>query len=140
MYKRILVPVDLQHVEQVDQALICAADLSKHWQATLCLVAVHGTTPDGVAAGPGAFAAELNMFAREQATRFDIAEIDSRVIQSVDAAAELDQRLQQAIEEEQVDLVIMASHLPGLADRLRLRSSNAAQLLRRSSVSIMVVR
>jgi nucleotide-binding universal stress UspA family protein len=59
---------------------------------------------------------------------------------SVDPAVELDDKLLEAIEETDADLVVMASHVPGVADRLHLISSNAAWIVKHADVSVFVVR
>jgi nucleotide-binding universal stress UspA family protein len=36
MYSRIMVPVDLAHIERLEKALATAADLAKHYEITMC--------------------------------------------------------------------------------------------------------
>jgi len=139
MYKKIMVPVDLQHVEKIDKSLSTAADLARVWDATVCYVAVAGRVPNRVAPSPEKFEVEMNMFAREQGERFGI-ETEYRVVSSVDVPVELDDKLLGAIDEVGADLVVMASHVPDVPDKLHLMSSNAAWIVRHSEVSVFVVR
>lgn len=139
MYRKIMVPVDLQHVEKIDKSLSTAADLARLWKATVCYVAVSGQVPNRVAPNPEKFEVEMDMFAREQRERFGI-ETEYRVVSSVDVPVELDDKLLGAVEEVGADLVVMASHVPGVADRLHLMSSNSAYIVRHSNVSVFVVR
>ena len=139
MYTRIMVPVDLEHVEKIDKSISTAANLADHYNAPICFVAVTGTVPNRVAPSPEKFEAELNMFAREQADRFGI-ETSCLVKPSVDVPVELDDKLLEAIDDVDADLVVMASHIPGVPDKLHLMSSNAAYIVKHADVSVFVVR
>ncbi len=63
MYKQILVPVDLTHVDQLGKALKTAADLSRHYDAPVCYVGVTSEAPSPVAHNPKEFAQKLEAFA-----------------------------------------------------------------------------
>lgn len=139
MFSKIMVPIDLAHVEAIDKSLKTAAQLARLWEASLCYVAVVGSQPGRVARSPVEFAARLKAFARERGERYGI-ETDARVFPSHDVAADLDVKLLKAIDEVGADLVVMASHVPGVPDRLHLMSSNAARIVRQARVSVMVVR
>lgn len=139
MYKKIMVPVDLEHVEKIERSLSTAANLARVYEIPVCYVAVTGRVPNRVAPTPEKFEVELNMFAREQADRFGI-ETSCKVKPSVDVPVELDDKLLEAIEDTEADLVVMASHIPDVPDRLHLISSNAAYIVKHSSVSVFVVR
>ena len=140
MYQKILVPVDLAHADKIEKSLRAAAGLARLWNAQIRYVAVHGSGPDRVAPSPEKFAAELDMFAREQAATHDVEQYETSIVKSVDVAVELDDKLLAEIEASGADLVVMASHVPGVSDRLHLLSSNAAKIVRHSSVSVFVVR
>ena len=139
MYSKIMVPVDLGHVEKIEKSLSTAAYLARSYDAPVCYVAVTGRVPNRVAPTPEKFEVELNMFAREQADRFEI-ETSCKVKPSVDVPVELDDKLLEAIEETGADLVVMASHVPDVPDRLHLMSSNAAYIVKHAEVSVFVVR
>lgn len=140
MYQKIVVPVDLEQADKIDNALRAAAALSRLWSAEVVYLAVHGSAPDRVASSPEKFEVELDMFAREQAEAHDVERYTTCVVPSVDVAVELDDKLLEAIDDLGADLVVMASHVPGVPDRLHLLSSNAAKIVRQSSVSVFVVR
>ncbi|MFO7763692.1 MAG: universal stress protein [Wenzhouxiangellaceae bacterium] len=139
MYKKIMVPVDLEHTEKIEKALDGAAELAKSYDLPVCYVAVTGRVPNRVAPSPEKFEAELNMFAREQADKHGI-KTECKAVPSVDVPVELDDKLLEAIDDVGADLVVMASHIPGVADKLHLISSNAAYMVKHSDVSIFVVR
>lgn len=139
MYKKIMVPVDLEHTGEIEKALDGAAELAKSYAAPVCFVAVTGRVPNEVAPSPDKFAAELNMFAREQGDRHGI-ETSSHVVQSVDVTVELHDKLIETIHEIGADLVVMASHVPTIADRLHLIGSNAAYIVEHTDISVFVVR
>lgn len=139
MYSRIMVPVDLEHADKLEKTLDTAGDLARFYDAALCFVAVSGKVPNRVARSPEKFEAELNMFAREQGARLGVA-TSSLVKSSVDVPAELDDKLLEALDEVDADLIVMASHIPGVADRLHLISSNAAWMVKHADVSVFVVR
>jgi len=139
MYSRIMVPVDLEHADKLEKTLNTAGDLARLYEATLCFVAVSGKVPNRVARTPQQFEAQLNMFAREQGERLGVA-TSSLIKESVDVPVELDAKLLEALDEVDADLVVMASHIPGVADRLHLISSNAAWIVKHADVSVFVVR
>ena len=139
MYKKIMVPVDLEHVEKIEKALDTAAELARIYDIPVCYVAVHGRVPNRVATSPEKFDAELSMFAHEQRDKYEI-ETACKSVTSVDVPVELDDKLIGAVDEVEADLVVMASHVPGVADHLHLLSSNAAKIVKNTSVSVFVVR
>ena len=49
VFKKIMVPVDLAHLDKLERALDVASDLAKHYQASVCFVGV--TSPQPSAAG-----------------------------------------------------------------------------------------
>ncbi|MFO8142520.1 MAG: universal stress protein [Marinobacter sp.] len=139
MYKRILVPVDLAHLDTMPKTLDTAIDMAKHYQASLCYVTVTNSTPGAAAHNPKELAEKLAKFAEEQGQAHDI-QTETHVLESVDTAVELDDKLLKAIKDTGADLVIMASHAPGLGDKLHLIRSNGAQIVKHSDVSVFVVR
>jgi len=139
MFKKIMVPVVLEHVERMARTLSVAADLARQYEASITFAGVTGKVPSAIARTPDEFAAALDMFAREQGDQSGVA-TDSLVLLSNDPGAELDSRLLEAIGTSQADLVVMGSHPPGVADALHLIGSHSAWLVRHSDVSVFVVR
>jgi nucleotide-binding universal stress UspA family protein len=137
VYKRILVPVDLEHVDRLEKALATAADLSKHYGIPVCYAGVTASTPGRVAHTPQEFAGKLEAFGREQAGKHGI-EASTKVCLSHDPAVDLDTTLMQAIDEVGADLVVMASHVPGLPEHVL--ATNAGYLANHARVSVFVIR
>lgn len=139
MYHKILVPVDLSHLDKIAKALNTAIDMAKHYNAELHYVTVTNSTPGTAAHNPEELAEKLQQFAEEQGRAHGI-HADSKVLESVDTAVELDDKLVKAIKDIDADLVVMASHPPGLGDKLHLLRSNAAEVVKHTSISVFVVR
>ena len=139
MFRKILVPVDLAHTDKISKALNIAIDLAKNYGATLCYVTVAATTPSGAAHTPEELRDKLENFAREQGRLHGI-DTETRVLLTADTAVELDDRLLEAIKDTGTDLVVMASHPQGIADRLHILRSNGANIVRHSEISVFVVR
>lgn len=137
MYKKILVPVDLDHVDRLDKALATAADLSKHYGVPVCYTGVTAATPGPVAHTPQEFAGKLEAFAKAEAGKHGI-EASAKACVSDDPAVDLDGMLMQAIDDVGADLVVMASHVPGLPEHVF--ASNAGYLASHAKVSVFVIR
>ena len=135
MYSKILVPVDLAHTEKMSKALDTAIYIAKHYNATLCYITVTNTAPSAAAHDPKELAAKLNTFAREHGKLHGI-DTDSKVISTADTAVELENRLLEAIKDTGADLVIMASHPPGIGDKLHFLHSNGATTLDASAAGL----
>ncbi len=139
MYNKILVPVDLSHLDKLTKALDTAIDIAKHYKAELHYVTVTNSTPGAAAHNPKELAEKLQAFAEEQGQAHGI-DTDSKVLESVDTAVELDDKLLGAIKDTGADLVVMASHPPGLGDKLHLLRSNGAEIVKHSNISVFIVR
>ncbi|GHD56421.1 universal stress protein UspA [Thalassobaculum fulvum] len=137
MYKSILVPVDLEHADRLEKALATAADLSKHYRIPVCYVGVTASTPGRVAHTPQEYAGKLEAFGQAQADKHGIAATTKTCV-SHDPAVDLDTTLMQAIEDVGADLVVMASHVPGLPEHIF--ATNAGYLANHASVSVFVIR
>jgi nucleotide-binding universal stress UspA family protein len=131
------VPVDLAHVERLEKALATAADLAKHYKIPLCYVGVSASAASAVAHNPAEFADKLERFGQAEAAKRGV-DISVRAYTSHDPAVDLDKILVQAIRDSGSDLVVMASHLPGLAEHIF--ASNAGWLASHASVSVFVIR
>lgn len=137
MYQHVMVPVDLAHVDRLDKALTTAADLSKHYGIPITFVGVTAATPGAVAHNPEEYQAKLDHFARAQGLRHGLAP-DMVAYTSHDPAVDLDQTLLKAIDDTGADLVVMASHVPGLAEHVF--ASHAGSVASHAKVSVFVVR
>lgn len=137
MYKTIAVPVDLAHLDRLPKALGTAVDLAKHYGAELCYVAATTEAPGPLAHNPAEFQAKLDAFAAAEAASHGIATA-TKMIVCVDLAVDLDKELRRAFAEIGADLVVMASHIPGVKEHLF--SSNAGWIATHSPMSVFVVR
>lgn len=139
MFEKIMIPVDLEHTDKLQNSLEIAARMAREYDATVYYVTVSGSLANRAARTPEEMARHLADFAREQGEKYGI-RTDSKLMHSNDVAVELDDKLAQAQKELDANLVVMASHIPGVADRLHLISSNAGELARRLPVSVFVLR
>ncbi len=137
MFKKIAVPVDLAHTDKLGKALGVAADLSKHYGASVHLIGITATTPTPVAHNPKEFADKLAAFAADQAKNHGVT-LQSHFTTSNDPVRDLDDVLNAKIHELGADLVIMASHIPHF--REFVFASNAGFLAGHTDVSVFVVR
>jgi nucleotide-binding universal stress UspA family protein len=137
MYKTIIIPVDLEHRETLDKALMVGADLAKHYGAELHLVGVTHAAPGAVAHNPKEFAEKLDAFASGQTNKHGVT-FKAKAMVSHDPAVDLDQTLEQAASEIGADLVVMASHVPGFFEHIF--ASRAGYLASHTSLSVFVVR
>lgn len=139
MYRKILVPVDLSHLDALAHALQTAVDLSRHYQATLCYVTISHTQPGPAAHSVEELKQKMEAFATEQGKDHGI-DAQSHVIVTPDVTTDLDKKLVQAVEDCGADLVVMASHKPGLGDWLHLLGSHASKVVKMCDQSVFVVR
>ena len=137
MYSKLVVPVDLAHADALGKALGVAADLARAFGAEAHLVGVTMSQPTEVAPSPEAFAEKLGAFAEEQSAALGV-HFEPHAETSHDITADLDRVLQRAAERIGADLIVMASHVPGLADHVF--ASNAGYLASHASMSVLVVR
>ena len=137
MYSKILVPVDLAHIDKLEKALETAANFAKAEKAELLVAGVTTSQPSMVALTPEEFHQELEDFAVTTSKRYGV-EFLPLALFSHDPERDLDDVLMRVIEEEGVDLVVMASHIPGLIDHIF--ASNAGYLASHSGASVFVVR
>jgi len=132
-----MTPVDLVHKEKIIRSAEIAADLASHYGASLVLVGVIGGPPGALAYDTSEYDRQLATFAAEVGAKAGI-EVQSQTIVSPDPAAELDSRIAEAAKELEADLVVMASHKPGLLEYIL--PSHAGRLAAHSALSMFVVR
>ena len=137
MYKTIFVPVDMFHAGALDKALDAAGNLAKQYGATALYVGVTSAAPNEVAHNPEEFQSKLDAFAAEQSAKHGIT-AKGQAIVSHDPTTDLDRTLAKAIQDTGADLVVMASHVPGMTEYLV--SSNAGWLAAHLPISVFVVR
>ena len=137
MYKTIAVPVDLAHTDKLNKALTTAADLAKHYHASIYLLAVTSSSPSEVAHNPDEFHLKLSQFADTQTAALGV-EFKTRDAVTPDPAIDLTKVLDEQIHELGADLIVMASHVPGFRDYVF--ASNSGYLGSHTDLSIFMVR
>jgi nucleotide-binding universal stress UspA family protein len=133
MYRTIMVPVDLAHADRLEKAIRAAADLARANRATLHFVGVTPGAPTDVAKNPKSFADKLANFAAVQGELLGVPVKAHAVVHN-----DVDLALDEQIKALGVDLVVMASHKPGLKEFVL--GSNAGHLAAHSPISVFVVR
>ena len=137
MYRKIMVPVDLAHLDALKKSLQVAADIAQHYEAEVCYVSVTANTPGPVARTPAEYEQKLAAFAEQQA-RVHGQPTSSRVFISHDPTADLDHVLVKAVDTVGADLVLMATHLPHKVDAIM--PSHGDKLAKHTHVSVFLVR
>lgn len=137
MFKKMLVPVDLAHIETLGPALQVASDLARHYGCAVHYVGVTATAPGSVARTPEEYQEKLDAFAIEQARTHEQA-VSAKAITSPDPIADLDDVLTGAIDEIGADLVVMATHLPAHLDVIM--PSHGGKIATHTTASVFLVR
>jgi len=137
MYHKIMVPVDLAHLELLEPSLATVADLARHYDAEICYVGVTAATPGSVARTPEEYGQKLEAFAQERA-KVHGQPVRTHLVTSPDPIADLDDVLIEAIDEVGADLVIMPTHPPRHVDVLI--PSHGGKVATHTDVSVFLVR
>lgn len=137
MFKRILAPVDLAHLSKLGRALAVTADQAKRHKTPVTYVSVTGSSPTTIAHTPQEFREKLEAFAEQQASTYGI-DASAHAVVSNDPAVDVDDALLKAVKDTESDLVIMASHQPGLVEYFW--PSNGGKIASHSDASVFVVR
>ncbi|MCR9071981.1 MAG: universal stress protein [Alphaproteobacteria bacterium] len=137
MTAKILVPVDLEHSDKLAKALDVAGAIAKTENAQICFLGVTGTEPSPVAATPKAYGAKLVAFAQTQATNRGLT-VSSKTVAVHDVPVDLANAILDGAEEFGADLIVMASHLPGLQEHVF--ATNAGYVANHAPISVYVVR
>jgi len=137
VYEKIMVPVDLAHIDALEKSLQVAADMARHFKAEVCYVSVTANTPGPVGRTPAEYEKKLGAFAEAQGQRHG-QPTGGKVIVSHDPTADLDKLLVKAIEEIGADLVVMGTHLPHKVDAIM--PSHGDKLAKHTKASVFLVR
>ena len=137
MFKHILVPFELVSKEKSKKSAKAATDLAGMYDAKVTLVTVSGSFDGMITHSLDEKQRLLEAYAA-QLTQSAEVEVDSRIYEAADTAAEVVRRLIDAIEDTGADLVVMASHQPGWVEYLV--NSNAGRVASHAPVSVFVVR
>lgn len=137
MFKKIVVPVDLGHLDRLQKALAVAAAEARQHGATVVYMGVTEETPGAVAHNPKEYEAKLTAFSLEQASTHDIA-TEALPVVSTDPAAEINKLILKAASDCGADLVVMASHPPKLLDWIL--ASHGGYVAEYADISVFVIR
>lgn len=137
MFKTIMVPVDLVHKDKQQKALAVAGEMAKAHSATVHVVSVGGELPSTLGHNPGEFGKTLADFTASLREQYG-AEVEAHPVQSTDPAVDTTRKLMQAIDDIGADLVIMASHQPGVMEHIF--SSHGGYIAQHGKCSVFVIR
>ncbi|MCR9085704.1 MAG: universal stress protein [Rhodobacteraceae bacterium] len=137
MFSRIMIPIDLGHIDQMDKAIAVTAELAKLHGAEVHVVGVTQSQPSEIARNPAAFGEKLAALASELSEKQGVT-FTPHTEMSHDIRLDLDDVLARAATAIGADLIVMASHVPGFADHIF--ASNAGYIASHSSMSVFVVR
>jgi len=137
MFKSIMVPVDLVHADKLALALDTAVNLSKIYHAPITYVGVTSSAPGPLGHNPAEYDENLAHFVSEQARTHGI-ETHGRTVVSHDPAIDLDDALIKAAHDIGCDLIVMATHIPNVADHFW--PSNGGRLATHADASVFLVR
>lgn len=137
MYKQIMAPVDLAHLDQLDKALKTAADLALHYKIPVCYVGVTASAPSKLAHNPAEYVQKLEAFANQQAQAYGH-EATAKAYTSHDPTSDLDDTLLKAVDDVGADLVVMATHVPTIVDYVW--PSNGGKIASHAGASVLLVR
>jgi nucleotide-binding universal stress UspA family protein len=137
MFNHIMVPVDLVHKDKQQKALDVAGSMAKAHGATVHVVSVGGDLPGSLGHNPSEFGATLTEFAAGLRDQYG-AEVETHPVLSNDPSVDTTRKLMQSIDDIGADLVIMASHEPGVMEHIF--SSHGGYIAQHAKCSVFVVR
>lgn len=137
MFERIMVPVDLSQIDSLRHALDCAADLASHYDIPVTYVGVTASAPGSIAHSPEEFSQKLNAFTQGEVSTHRIVATSHTAVTN-DPTTEVDDALLRAIDETGADLVVMASHVPGVLTNIW--PTNGGKLAGHAKCSVLLVR
>ena len=141
MTDHILCSVDLTHEDEAGKLLTEAHKLAGFYGATLSVVTV---LPDYGSSWVGSFFKDGTLHEAAEAASVALHKLvsaclpDAQGIQHIVEIGVVYEKVLQAIELSQADLVIVGAHKPDLADRLL--GPNAARIARHAGISTLVLR
>jgi nucleotide-binding universal stress UspA family protein len=137
MFSKIMLPIDLAHVDKLEKSLEAATSIAKANDSAIHAVGVTGVAPGAAAHDPEEYAAKLESFCDEQTEARRIT-FTPHSVKAVDVQVELDSKLREAASEIGADLIVMATHVPGIADHLF--ASHGGHLAANAKISVLLVR
>ncbi len=137
MFSKIMIPVDLSHWDKMARPIEIAMELARSHDADILLVSVESDHPSSIAHNPQEFRQKLSAAAKELASRSGLA-VESQAIICSDPTSDMSQQLLHAAEESGTDLIVMATHVPGMMDHVF--ASHGGHVARYAKISVFLVR
>jgi len=137
MFRQIMTPVDLGKLETMGMALQCAADLARQHSCGVCYVGATTPQPGPLGHTPQEYEARLKDFAQSQAATHGH-DASHKMMIAHDPVTDLDDVLLKAVSETGADLVVMATHKPGVVEYIW--PSNGGKLASHADASVFLVR
>lgn len=137
MFEHIMIPVDLVRKDKQNKAIAVAGELAKLHGAKVHVVSVGGDLPGSLGHNPSEFGALLDGFATTLRQEYGT-NVEAYPITANDPSVDTTRKLMQAIEDIGADLVVMASHQPGVMEHIF--SSHGGYIAQHAKCSVFVVR
>jgi nucleotide-binding universal stress UspA family protein len=141
MYKDILLAVDLGHRDTQERAIATAVEYAKAFGSTLHVATIVPDFGMSIVGSffPAGYERQALERAREELHAFTRDRIPDGIrVQHVVGHGTIYQEILRIAGEVKADLIVMASHRPGLEDYLL--GPNAARVVRHAATSVLVVR
>lgn len=137
MYNKIMVPVDLAHLDTLYKSLRVALDMARLYDAEICYISITSSQPSKVAKSPEEYTRKLEAFAEEQGEAHGL-HTSAITFLSHDPVADMDDIIVAAVKKVGADLVVMATQLPSRLDIFL--PSNGSRVARHTEESVFLVR
>lgn len=138
-FEKILMPVDLGHESSWQEALPVAVDQARHAGAELHIVTVVPEEPPQLAWLPKDYSDKMIAYVKPKLAKLVQAHVPADVnSQQHVRQGSIYREIVDLAQEQDIDLIVMASHRPELQDFLL--GPNAARVVRHAECSVMVVR
>lgn len=133
VYRRILTPIDMRHAEKSGKAIGVASELAKSLGADYAMLTVTYPLGTHLTDDPESLESRFNGFVAEMSKKTGVK--IKPVFRSHESASAV---ITEVSKEEDIDLIVMASHDPRITDHIF--NSNASEVMLHASCSVMVVR
>ena len=137
MYQKIMIPVDLENTEILSGALSVAQQIAEANGSEVLIAGVHGGAPSSVAHNPAEYQGKLDAFAAGLPCA-KVCRVSALPVYSHDPGVEIGPALVKAAQDHEVQLIVMASHMPGWVEHVF--HSNAGYVACHAPMSVFVVR
>ncbi|MEO1494008.1 MAG: universal stress protein [Pseudomonadota bacterium] len=137
MYQKIMVPVDLENTEQLSGALSVAQQIAEANGSEVLIAGVHGGAPSSLAHNADEYQKKLDTYAASLPCA-SVCKTSALPIYSRDPGVEIGPAIVKAAQDNEVQLIVMASHMPGWVEHVF--HSNAGYVACHATMSVFVVR